>query len=98
MQRKAISFKGQKIFVGIDVHKRKWAVTALTESGYMKTHCQNSSAQELCEYLHHHFPGGVYLAAYESGFSSFSTYYELKELGIDSYTQQMCRQPSTKML
>ena len=96
MQRKAISFKGQKIFVGIDVHKRKWAVTALTESGYMKTHCQNSSAQELCEYLHHHFPGGVYLAAYESGFSSFSTYYELKELGIDCIVIHAADVPSTQ--
>ena len=26
MQRNKISFNGQKIFVGIDVHKRKWSV------------------------------------------------------------------------
>ena len=26
MQSKAISFKGQKVFVGIDVHKKTWSV------------------------------------------------------------------------
>ena len=25
MQRNKISFKGQKIFIGIDVHKKNWA-------------------------------------------------------------------------
>lgn len=96
MQRKAISFKGQKIYVGIDVHKRKWAVTVLTEAGYMKTHCQHSSSQELCDYLHHHFPDGDYQAVYEAGFSSFSTYYELTELGIDCMVIHAADVPSTQ--
>lgn len=32
MQRKAISFKGQTIYVGIDVHKTTWVVTFISLS------------------------------------------------------------------
>jgi hypothetical protein len=33
MQRNGISFKGQNIFIGIDVHLKTWAVAIMTESG-----------------------------------------------------------------
>ena len=33
MRRKEISFKGQTIYVGIDVHKTTWVVTVMTEVG-----------------------------------------------------------------
>ena len=34
MQSNKISFKGQNIYVGINVHLKTWHVTTLTESGY----------------------------------------------------------------
>ena len=33
MQKYKVSFKGQNIYVGIDVHLKTWHVTTLTESG-----------------------------------------------------------------
>ncbi len=83
MQRNKISFNGQKIFVGIDVHKRKWSVATITESGYQRVHTQNASAQELIDFLHRHYPYGEYHAVYEAGFFGFSTYYSLSEASID---------------
>ena len=83
MQRNKISFKGQKIFVGIDVHKTTWEVAVLTESGFLKRHSQQSSAKVLFDFLRKHYPDGEYHAVYESGFSGFATYYALKELGIE---------------
>ena len=83
MQRNKISFNGQKIFVGIDVHKRKWSVATITEAGYQHVLTQNASAQELIDFLHRHYPDGEYHAVYEAGFSVFSTYYSLAEAGID---------------
>ena len=83
MQRNEISFKGQKIFIGIDVHKTSWLVTTLTETGLKKTHPQKASAKELYDFLNRHYPEGEYLAVYEAGFSGFSTYYALKEQGIE---------------
>ena len=83
MQRNRISFKGQKIFIGIDVHKNSWQVTTLTETGLKRTHPQKASAKELFDFLNRHYPEGEYKAVYEAGFSGFSTYYSLKEYGID---------------
>lgn len=75
-------FSGQNISIGIDVHLRTWSVTVLTPSGFMRTHTQKASAKELFEHLNKHYPNGSYHAAYETGFSGFSTYYALTELGI----------------
>ena len=83
MQRNKISFKGQKIFVGIDVHDKTWDVAIAPEVGIVKRHPQKASAKELFDFLKKHYPDGDYLAVYESGFSGFSTYYALKEVGID---------------
>ena len=45
MQSNKKSFKGQKIFIGIDVHAKTWAVETLTESGFTKRHAQEASAK-----------------------------------------------------
>ena len=96
MQRNKISFSGQKIFVGIDVHKRKWSVATITESGYQKVHTQNPSAQELIDFLHRHYPDGEYTAVYEAGFSGFSTFYSLTEVGINCMIIHASDVPTTQ--
>lgn len=50
MQSNKKSFKGQKIFIGIDVHKKTWEVAILTESGFMKRHPQEASAKVLFDF------------------------------------------------
>lgn len=67
MQRNKISFKGQKIYIGIDVHAKTWEVCVLTESGYKERHPQQASAKTLFDFLKKHFPDGEYHAVYESG-------------------------------
>ena len=37
MQKYNISFKGQKIFIGIDVHKKNWDVAIAPEVGIVKS-------------------------------------------------------------
>ena len=74
MQRKELSFSGQKIFIGIDVHKDSWRVATAPEVGVVKGHTQSPSAKELLDFLKKHYPDGEYHAVYESGFSGFSTY------------------------
>ena len=95
-QSKQIDFNGQNIFIGIDVHLKTWSVTVLTQSGYKKTHAQKSSAKELFEHLKKHYPNGHYLAAYESGFSGFSTYYALNEYGISCMVIHAADVPTTQ--
>ena len=96
MQRNKISFKGQKIFVGIDVHKRKWSVATITESGLQRVHTQNASAQELIDFLHRHYPEGEYQAVYEAGFTGFSTYYSLAEAGMGCMVIHAADVPTTQ--
>lgn len=84
MQRKEISFKGQTIYVGIDVHKTIWVVTVMTEVGnYEKKFSIPASPQKFFETLKKNYPDARYEAVYEAGFTGFSTYYHLKELGIN---------------
>lgn len=96
MQRKQISFKGQKIFVGIDVHKDSWRVAIAPEIGVVKGHSQNPSAKELFDFLKKHYPDGDYHAVYESGFSGFSTYYALTDIGIDCVVMHAADVPTTQ--
>lgn len=96
MQRNKISFNGQKIFVGIDVHKRKWSVATITESGLQRVHTQNASPQDLIDFLHKHYPDGDYEAVYEAGFTGFSTYYSLAEADIDCMVIHAADVPTTQ--
>ena len=96
MQSNKKSFKGQKIFVGIDVHAKTWAVETLTESGFTKRHAQEASAKVLFDFLSKNFPDGEYHAVYESGFSGFSTYYALKEYNIDCVVTHAADVPTTQ--
>lgn len=96
VQSKGINFEGQNIYIGIDVHLKTWSVTIITESGYKRKFSQKSSARELFEYLKKHYPGGIYLAAYESGFSGFSTYYALSDLGIRCMVVHAADVPTTQ--
>ena len=96
MQRNKISFKGQKIYIGIDVHAKTWEICVLTESGYKERHPQQASAKTLFDFLKKHFPDGEYHAVYESGFSGFSTYYALKEYGINCVVTHAADVPTTQ--
>ena len=96
MQSNKKSFEGQKIFIGIDVHAKTWAVETLTESGFRRRHSQKASAKELFEFLRKNFPGAEYHAVYESGFSGFSTYYDLERYGIECTVVHAADVPTTQ--
>ena len=96
MQRNTLSFKGQNIFIGIDVHKRSWTVTTIPEFGKQRTHVQNASGKELIDFLNSYYPDGSYTAVYESGFTGMSTYYELEQYGIDCIVVNAADVPTTQ--
>lgn len=96
MQNYRISFKGQRIYIGIDVHKKNWQVAVITESGLVKRLSVNANAKELFDFLKKHYPDGEYMAVYESGFSGFSTYYALAGLGINCIVTHAADVPTTQ--
>ena len=81
--RKKISFKGQKIHVGIDVHKIKWAICICTADTNFRPFTIDANPEILISYLKRNFPDGDYRCAYEAGFSGFCLHESLWEAHIN---------------
>lgn len=83
-QRNEISFRGQKIYVGIDVHLKSWSVTVLSETSVLKKFSQRPSPEALHGFLTRSYPGAEYRSVYEAGFCGFWIHERLTALGIDN--------------
>jgi transposase len=75
-------FRGQKFYVGIDVHKKSWAVTVRSLSFVVNHFTQPPSTEALLSHLQRQFPGGEFYSAYEAGFSGTGIHEQLCKLGI----------------
>lgn len=82
-QDNKLDFTGQQIFVGLDISKKSWKTTVLTEELEHKTFSQPPRVEVLVNYLHRHFPGARYHCVYESGFCGFWIHEELTANGIN---------------
>jgi transposase len=81
---KELSFKGDSIFVGIDVHKKQWTVSIMTAYKEHKTFVQPPDPLALGKYLRKNFPDGDYYSTYEAGFCGFWIDEALKKEGIQN--------------
>lgn len=77
------AFKDQPLYVGIDYHKKSWKVTILGEQYEHKSMSHNPDPEQLASYLKKNFPGGIYHAVYEAGFSGFGACRKLNQLGVN---------------
>ena len=82
-QSKKLDFSGQKIFCGIDVHKKQWMVCIRSEDFELKTFSQNPSAAELVRHLRTNYPSADYQVVYEAGFCGFNAQREFAKEGIN---------------
>lgn len=80
--KKKISFEGQNIYVGMDVHKTQWTICVCTEHSNFRPFSMKPDPEILIDYLRREFPDGNYLCAYEAGFSGFGLYEALWESTI----------------
>jgi len=78
-----LDFTGQPIYVGLDVHKKSWSVSILSQQCEHKTFTQPPEVDKLVYYLRRNFPGAQYHSVYEAGFSGFWIHDQLRERGID---------------
>lgn len=90
-----LDFSGQKIFAGIDVHKKSWKVCIRSEHMELKTFSQNPSAKELSKHLKAHYPSADYQVVYEAGFCGFSYQREFSEAGINCIIVHPADVPTT---
>jgi len=82
VQSKKLSFKGQHVFVGLDVSKTSWKTCILIGQYEHKTFTQPPRSKDLVQYLHHNFPEAEYHCVYEAGFSGFWAHDQLMEAGV----------------
>jgi hypothetical protein len=62
--KKKISFTGEKIYVGIDVHKSHWTICVCTEHTNFRPFAFAPAPEILISYLNREFPYGEYQCAY----------------------------------
>lgn len=92
---KELTFEGQKVFAGIDVHLTSWRVTILLEHLTHKTFSQDPRAETLASYLKKNFPGAEYYSAYEAGFCGYSVHRSLEACGIHNIVVNPADIPTT---
>lgn len=81
---KKISYAGKKVFIGIDVHKKSYALCIICEElvAYQGTH--PASVEGLIAMIRKRYAGAQVYTAYEAGFSGFVLHRKLEAAGIVS--------------
>ena len=94
-QRKELSFEGQKIFIGIDVHLKSLSVTLMSETTQLKKFSQDPDPDALYAQLVRNYPKAEYYSVYEAGFCGFWIHYRFTELGIRNIVVNPADVPTT---
>ena len=81
-QYSTVSFKGQVVYAGIDVHKRQWTVTIQHCGHAQKSFTMDPDPEKLAEHLKRNYPDAEYRSVYEAGFSGFEAHRALCRLGM----------------
>ncbi|MDR2917372.1 MAG: IS110 family transposase [Tannerella sp.] len=84
LQSNELDFKGQNIYVGIDVHLKSWSVAVLSAHSVLKKFRQNPDTGALHSFLTRTYPGANYCSVYEAGFCGFGIHHKLVSLGINN--------------
>jgi transposase len=74
---KKIDFSNQNFYIVLDVHKKSWHVTIMTDDMELQAFTQPPSPTLLAEYLHKNFPGANFFSAYEAGFCGYNIHRQL---------------------
>jgi transposase len=91
----ALSFAGQNIYCGIDVHKKNWSVCVRSDEFELKTFSQPPQPEVLVDFLTRNYPGASYYAVYEAGFSGFWAQRALTQRGVRCKVIHPADVPST---
>ena len=95
MTKVTASFENQKVYAGIDVHKRSWNAGIYLNEQFIRNIHQPPSPQALYHYLTHNYPGASYACAYECGKFGYWIQREFAHLGINCLVVNPADIPST---
>lgn len=74
----------KQIYLGMDVHKKTYSVTAVCEGCIVKTACMPADPQILLNFILNNFSGHSVKSVYEAGFSGLDLHRFLIKNGIDN--------------
>lgn len=78
------NYTDKTVFLGIDVHKRTYSVTAICENTMVKQDTFLASPENFLKYCQRAFPGARIKSAYEAGFCGFGLHRFLIDNGIEN--------------
>lgn len=78
------NYTGKTIFIGMDVHKRTYSLTAICDGIKIKTETMKGDPNLLIKYLKNHYGTGKIISAYEAGFCGFHLHRLLVAAGINN--------------
>jgi len=96
--REKMSYKGQPVYVGLDVHKKTWKVatcTMHTNPGPWTITIERPFVQKLKEHLDKHYPGADIVCGYEAGFCGYWIHDELNAVGLKTTVLHPADIPTT---
>lgn len=93
LQRKELNFKGENIYIGIDVHKNSFRLSIQSSTAVLKNFSSASDPDALVCYLHRNYPGATYYSVYEAGFCGVWIHNRLIELGVNNIVVNPCDVP-----
>lgn len=76
-------FKDKDLFIGIDVHKKRWVITVRTYELELKTFSMDANAEELERFLITNYKDALFHIVYECCFSGFWLYDYFHERAFD---------------
>lgn len=79
---KELDFSNQDFYIGIDVHKKEWAVSVHSKDYELKSFVQPSDPIALIKHMQSNYPNGNYYSVYEAGFSGFWIHHTLIQYGF----------------
>lgn len=78
------TYNRKTVYLGIDVHKKTYAVTAICDGGVMKKTTMRAEPEGLVRYCEKFFAGACIISAYEAGFCGFHLHRILIAAGINN--------------
>ena len=89
------SFTLQRLYVGIDVHKKQWSVSIFTEALHHKTFSQPPTCEALKTYLDKYFPAAQVHCVYEASKLGFWIARQLRGYGYHCLVVNPADVPTT---
>jgi transposase len=78
------NYINKKVFLGMDIHKKTYAVTAICDGQVIKRDTLRADPSILINYCKKYFPGSEIYTAYEAGFCGFHLHRCLESSGINN--------------